>query len=133
MRYFDYYLEIKRAQSLDDSYTTAGLTGGNCPLDQQLIDLGRIFSNVEEEMYKNEKEERGEVNYKIFGTWLYQHPKKVLHLLINEIEKLSRPRREWLESLVWDVVFREYGDIEEIDKLEKGKWSCITHDVIRSL
>jgi len=129
MREFDYFLNVKKSED------KAGLMNfNNYELDQQLIDLGNIFSGVEEEMYKSEKNKKGDkANYKKFSTWIHERPKKVLHLLADEVEKLSRPRREWLEPLVWDIIYKEYNDIEEIKKLKEGKWNCITHDTIRSL
>jgi len=130
----DFYLTIKEPEDDDVcAVLKAGVMSGHYSLDQQAIDLGLVFLKVEESMYNYMKQKFPETNYKNFETWMYERPKKTLHELINQLEKLSRPRREWLYELVWNIIFLEYEDIEIIKKLKEGKWGNITHDVIHSL
>ena len=128
-RNYDYFLSIEKPEP----ETKAGIMSGNYPLDQQLIDLGGVFGGVEGAIYEQMKEKRGEANYKRFDTLIYERPKRTLHELVDQLDKLSRPRREWLQDLVWEIIFKEYIDVEEVKKLKESKWSVITHDVIRSL
>jgi len=130
----DYYLVIEEPDDSDAcAVMKAGVMSGHYSLDQQVIDAGQIFLGVEKSMFHYMKQKFPEsVNYKNFGTWLYERPKKTLHELIDQIERLSRPRREWLYELIWNIIFLEYGDIEIIKKLKEHRGN-ITHDVIHSL
>jgi len=128
-REFDYELVINKSED------KAGLiSGNNYRLEQQIMDLGKVFSNVKEKMneYLNQK-------YKTdvqrnFELCLWEKPKKTLHEIVNELEKLSKARRVWLEPLIWAILINEYSDeIEEIKKLKEKGLLRLDHEIIRSL
>jgi len=128
-RGFDFELVINKTE------VKAGLiNGNNYRLEQQIIDLGKVFSNVEEKMNKYLNEKFNSDVYRNFETCLWEKPKKTLHELINELEKLTRARRVWLEPLVWAILINEYGnEIDEVKKLKEKGLYRLDHNIIRSL